>query len=204
MATAPAPTVRYTIEDLAAFPDDGRLRELVDGRIVEWDVPSWQHGLFETELASILRNFAREHHLGLVASGEVMSRLRGSRHNARGSDIEFRRRGHIPRDDANAPATLTVPDMVVEIVSPSDRADLVLEKIQGWRSSGVQLLWYVNPLTGDTTVYQGDRVTYVSAEETLDGGDVLPGFRIRLRDLLNDLQEELGGAGFPTSTAATD
>jgi Uma2 family endonuclease len=191
MVTVQAPTTRYTIDDLADFPDDGKLRELVDGRIVEWDVPNWQHGLFEMELGSILRNFAREHHLGLVASGEVMSRLRGSRHNARGSDIEFRRRGHVPREDANASATLTVPDMVVELLSPSDRADRVLEKIHDWMTAGVHLLWYIDLETGNTTVYQGGHVSYITAEETLDGGDVLPGFQIRLRDLLDGLREAM-------------
>lgn len=191
MVTVQAPARRYTIDDLADFPDDGKLRELVDGQIVEWDMPGWQHGLFETELASILRNFVRERHLGLVASGEVMSRIRGSKHSARGSDIEFRRRGRIPRDDADAPATLTVPDLVVEIVSPSDRADLVLEKIYDWLRAGVQLLWYIDPKSGNTTVYQGDRVWHVAAEEPLDGGEVLPGFQIRLRDVLAGLSEEL-------------
>lgn len=191
MVTTVPPLNRYSIDDLAGFPDDGKLRELVGGHIVEWDVPSWRHGLIETELASILRTFVRERHLGLVASGEVMSRLRGSRHNARGSDIEFRRRGRTPREDANAPATMAVPDMVVEIVSSSDRDDLVREKIHDWLSAGVRLLWYVDPETGNTTVYQGDRVTTVAAEELLDGGDVLPGFQIRLRDLLDGLKEEL-------------
>jgi hypothetical protein len=48
----------------------------------------------------------------------------------------------------------------------------------------------VDPETGDTRVYQGDRVTQVPAEETLDGIDIVPGFRIRLRDVLNELDEE--------------
>jgi hypothetical protein len=77
VATSLAPTRRYTVNDLADFPDDGKLRELVDGRLVEWDVPSWRHGLLETELAAILRGYVRQHHLGLVASGEVMSRILG-------------------------------------------------------------------------------------------------------------------------------
>ncbi len=54
----------------------------------------------------------------------------------------------------------------------------------------MQLLWYVDPETGNTTDYQGDRVTRVPAHETLDGGEVVPGFRIRLRDVLNELDEE--------------
>ncbi|HEY8838420.1 MAG TPA: Uma2 family endonuclease [Dehalococcoidia bacterium] len=135
--------------------------------------------------------FNRKHRLGLVAGGESMVRILGSRHDARGSDIEFSRRGRVTRDDARAPASMPVPDLVVEIISPSDRADRVLDKIHDWLRTGVQLLWYVNPETGNTTVYEGNRVTYVAADETLDGGDVLPGFQVRLRDLLDELNEAM-------------
>jgi hypothetical protein len=78
-------------------------------------------------------------------------------------------------------------DFANEVISPSDRAD----KIRDWLRGGVQLLWYVDPETGDTTVYQGDRVTQAPAEETMDGGDVVPGFRVRLRDVLDELHAEL-------------
>jgi Uma2 family endonuclease len=67
---------------------------------------------------------------------------------------------------------------------------MMADKIRDWLRAGVQLLWYVDPETGDAAVYQGDRVTQVPAEETLDGGDIVPGFRIRLRDVLNELDEE--------------
>jgi Uma2 family endonuclease len=78
-------------------------------------------------LAAILRGYVRQHRLGLVASGEVMSRILGSNRDARGSDIEFRRRGNIPKDDAAAPATSTVPDFVIEVISPSDRPDMMAD-----------------------------------------------------------------------------
>jgi Uma2 family endonuclease len=54
----------------------------------------------------------------------------------------------------------------------------------------VRLLWYIDPENGNTAVYQDDRITYVTAEETLDGGDVLPGFQVRLADVLRDLREQ--------------
>ncbi|MGI8914417.1 MAG: Uma2 family endonuclease, partial [Chloroflexota bacterium] len=84
----------------------------------------------------------------------------------------------------------TVPDLVVEIISPSDRADRVLDKVHDWLRAGVQLLWYVDPDTGSTAVYQRDRVTYVTADEVLDGGDALPGFQIQLGAILRELREQ--------------
>ncbi len=188
MAIAAAPPMRYTVDDLEQFPDDGKLRELVDGQIVEWDVPSQEHGAFEAALTATFVNFVREHRLGRVTCGDAMVRIQGSMHDARGGDIEFYQRGRFPKD-SRAAATVTAPDFVVEVLSPSDRADRVLEKVRDWLRAGVRLLWYVNPETGTTTVYQGERVTYVAAEETLDGGDVLPGFRLRIADLLQELAE---------------
>jgi len=184
-------TRRYTVDDLDQFPDDGKLRELVNGEIVEWDAPSWEHAALEAELTSIIRNFVRERRLGTVGCGEAMVRILGSAHDARGSDIEFCRRGRRSRDEARLSAALTAPDLVVEIISPSDRADQVLEKVHDWLRTGVQLLWYINPETGTTTVYQGDHVTHVAADEVLDGGDVLPGFQVQIGRLLQELRAEM-------------
>jgi Uma2 family endonuclease len=186
MVTALAPTRRYTIDDLDQFPDDRKFRELVDGQVVEWDLPSQEHGMLETELSGELRQFVKQHRLGRVSTGDGMVRILGSVHHARGGDIEFFRVGNYPQD-ARAAATVTVPDFVIEIISPTDRADLVLDKVRDWLRAGVRLLWYINPETGVTTVYRGDRVSHVAGDEVLDGGDVLPGLKLRLRDILNEL-----------------
>ncbi|HEY8742824.1 MAG TPA: Uma2 family endonuclease [Chloroflexota bacterium] len=103
----------------------------------------------------------------------------------------FCRRGRSTWDEARLSAALTAPDLVVEIISPSDRAGQVLDKVHDWLRAGVQLLWYINPDTGDTTVYQGDRVSHVAADEVLDGGDLLPGFQVQIGSLLHDLREEM-------------
>jgi Uma2 family endonuclease len=191
VVTATAPTRRYSIADLADFPDDGKRRELVNGQIVEWEVTSRRHGFLEAELTSVLRNFVREHHLGTVASGEVYVRIQGSERDARASDIEFTRRSRLAGDDLDAPAALTVPDFVAEVISPNDRADRVFDKIHDWLRTGVRLLWYVDPETGTTTVYEGDRVRSVAAAELLDGGEVLPGLQLRMADLLQAIKADL-------------
>jgi hypothetical protein len=103
VVSAPAPTRRYSIADLANFPDDGKRRELVDGKIVEWEVTSRRHGFLKAELIGVLANFVREHHLGSLASGEVYVRIRGSEHDVRASDIEFTRRGRLAGDDLDTP-----------------------------------------------------------------------------------------------------
>lgn len=151
MAASPEARPKLTIADLEQFPDDGRLRELVDGHLVEWDVPTFRHGLLLLALGAWLRHFVRERRLGYVVGGDTMVKIEDSGFHARGPDLAVYRRGRRPKD-IDAPATAVIPDFVVEILSPADRADRVLGKVQDWLDAGVPLLWYVNPETGVVTV----------------------------------------------------
>ena len=177
---------RYSVADLAGFPDDGKRRELVDGRIVEWDVTTLGHGFLTALLVEVLSAFVRQHRLGLIATTDVLIRMFGSDYHARGGDIAYFAHGRLPENLYAAVADV-VPDLVVEVLSPSDRADQVQGKIHDWLRAGVRLLWYVDPATGITAVYRPDGGGMVGPEERLDGGDVLPGFSIRLRDVLDEL-----------------
>jgi Uma2 family endonuclease len=189
MATAPPAPKRLTIDDLASFPDDGRLRELVDGQVVEWDVTNHVHGYFLMALGGMLRNFVLAHRLGRVVGGDPLVRIQGSEHDARGPDVAFYARGRMPRD-GRAAATVMVPDFVIEILSPSDRADMVQRKVRDWLRAGVRLLWYVDPETGETAVYHGGSIRYVDADDVLDGAEVVPGFTLRIRDIMDELAEQ--------------
>lgn len=177
---------RYTVADLASFPDDGKRRELVDGRIVEWDVTTLRHGGFANLLATIITIFVRQHRLGTVVSTDALIRILGSAYHARGGDIAFFAQGRLP-EDLDAAASDVAPDFVVEVLSPSDRADEVQAKIHDWLRAGVRLLWYVDPGTGITAVYRPDGGSVVGPEQALDGGTVLPGFSVRIQDLLDEL-----------------
>ena len=185
-AQTPA-TTRYSVDDLDQFPNDGKLRELVDGQIVEWGVTTAYHGWLLVALSHALRAYVLERQLGLVVGGDPMVMIQGSRYDARGPDVAFFRRGNIP-PDLGAAASSTVPDFVIEVLSPSDRAGMVQEKVLDWLRSGVRLLWYVDPETRHTIVYDDNRISGVGPDETLDGGPVVPGFTVRLADFYRELE----------------
>lgn len=186
---AVATSRRYSIDDLARFPDDGRLRELSDGRLVEWDVTSYRHGLLANLLAHLLTTFVRRHRLGSVTITDTLIRTRGGDHDARGGDIAFFARGRQPRDPDAAVSDVT-PDFVIEVLSPSDQAREVQAKVRDWLRAGVRLLWYVEPESGVTTVYRGNVGTFVGPNEELSGEDVVPGFTLRLGDVLAELADD--------------
>lgn len=186
--TPPRPDAspRYTVADLDNFPDDGKLRELVAGQVVEWDAPNRLHGFFMAILAQCIANFVVEHRLGMVLSGDPLIRIQSSEHDARGPDVCFYARGRVPCDLTSAVGD-SAPDFVVEILSPGDRAGDVQRKVADWLRAGVRLLWYVDPETGSTTVYHAGAIASVGPDDELDGSDVLPGFRLRLRTIYDQL-----------------
>ena len=177
---------RLTIADLAHYPDDGKLRELVAGEVVEWELPNRLHAYLLAILSYLLVGFVLERRLGLVLTGDPLIRIRNSESDARGPDICFYTRGRVPRDLTSAVGE-SPPDLVIEVLSPTDRAGEVQRKVVDWLGAGVRLLWYIDPESGGTTVYHAGRITSVGPDEELDGADVLPGFRLRLRQVLDQL-----------------
>jgi Uma2 family endonuclease len=188
MVAVPAPPKRYSVDDLAQFPDDDKRRELVDGQVVAWEMPNVEHGSFVAALLFRIMQYVRDRRLGRIVTNDALVRIRGSAFDARGADVAFYRRGRVPQD-IRASATETVPDFVIEVLSPSDRAGLVMDKVRDWLDAGVRLLWYIDPQTGGTTVYAGNHFSHVQADGTLGGSDVLPGFRLSLREILDELAD---------------
>jgi Uma2 family endonuclease len=186
LASTPEKT-RYSIDDLERCPDDGKLRELADGQIVEWDVTSRYHGWLLMALGALVTNFVFERRLGIVVGADPLVQIQGSRYDARGPDVAFFARRQT-RQDLKAAVSVDVPNFVIEVLAPSDRAVAVQQKVLDWLRAGVRLLWYVDPETGTTTVYHDGRVTGVGPDEVLNGADVLPGFSVRLRDLFDHLE----------------
>ena len=76
------------------------------------------------------------------------------------------------------------PDIAVEVQSPSDRRKDLRAKIKEYLFYSVPLIWLIDPETRTVTVYQGTmRGTELDESDTLDGGDVLPGFACKVSDL---------------------
>ena len=91
---------------------------------------------------------------------------------------------------ARLPATMpdgnlkVAPDLAVEVISPTDEAQEVEQKVADYRSAGVKLVWLLYPKTKTVLVRRLDR-TCAELDETgtLDGEDVVPGFTCPVADL---------------------
>jgi len=162
---------------------DGRL-ELADGSIVEMAPVGPLHGGLDSNLGELLNRHAREQQLGrvYVNTGFI---LRRSPDVVRGPDQAFVSTERMR--DRPPPARgfwEVAPDLVVEIVSPDDTADEINQKVREYLAAGTRLVWVVYPRQRQVNVYRASGDVRILFEEgTLDGEDVLPGFRAPLAGL---------------------
>jgi Uma2 family endonuclease len=84
-----------------------------------------------------------------------------------------------------------VPNVATEVVSPTDSAEELQTKIGEYFRAGVQLVWVVYPMQCIIHVYESiEKIHALSINGVLDGGDVLPGFRLSLAELFADGDED--------------
>ena len=165
--------------------------ELVDGELVEVGMgseSSWIAG----ELLGLIRDFIREHRAGRVFPQETGMQVWPDRPNlVRKPDMMFVRRGRIGGGSPRGWLGV-VPDLVVEVVSPGDRASELEQKLREYRDAGVPLIWILFPDTENARIYRADgSYAELNADGWLDGEDVLPGFSCSLRTLFDEAREEI-------------
>jgi Uma2 family endonuclease len=163
-----------------------RLFELVDGILVEKTI-----GFMESVLAAALcgrvATWVSKRNLGAVAGADGMMRLAPGL--IRIPDVSFMEWDRFPNRQIQVdPIPDLVPDLAVEVLSPSN-TELEMEgKLNDYFRTGTRLVWYVDPRTRTVDVYTApDQSIRLTQADTLDGGSLLPGFRLPLRELFAEL-----------------
>ena len=179
----------WTDDELMALPKDGYKRELLQGDIIMSPAGS-EHGWICVRIVSELERHSRRHKLGAVFDSSTGFRLTPD--DLLSPDAAFVARARfaalprIPRGFFSG-----APDLVVEVLSPSDTIDRVHEKMARYFAHGCRLAWVINPAEKTALVYRGpaaDRLLKV--DDALDGEEVLPGFRLPLAELFEELSFE--------------
>jgi Uma2 family endonuclease len=128
-------------------------------------------------VAFLLSQHVRQHNLGAVYAAETGFQLRQDPDTVRAADAAFVARSRIPPEGEPEGYWAIAPDLVVEVVSSSDSATAVQSKVTDWLAAGGRLVWVVYPDTQTVTEYRAlTEVRVLTADQTLKGGDVLPGF----------------------------
>ena len=173
----------YTWEDFIALPDDDR-RELLDGRLVEMDVPGELHEWVVAMLVHRLQQWAMANQVGIVFASGYKVRVRRDRGFM--PDVQLFRRGGRPLQHAGLESG--APDLAAEVISPSSGRYDRVHKLQGYAAIGVPEYWIVDPerQTLERLVLE-ESGTYRIAD-ALGGDDTLapasmPGFVMPLGEL---------------------
>jgi Uma2 family endonuclease len=180
--TNPPPGLATELDVVAIHDQENRLCELQDGSLLEKTMGSYESYLAAL-LCRVLVEFVESRNLGVVLGADGMLRL--SRGLVRIPDVSFisweRLPGKVfPREEIWP----VVPDFVVEIISHGNTQEEMTRKLDDYFSSGVRLVWYIYPESGEVHIYQSaDVFTVRSARDELDGDGVLPGFRIAVSSL---------------------
>jgi Uma2 family endonuclease len=173
-----------TGEEALALGDIGRF-ELIDGRIVKLSPVGRPHARVGVRCSEILGPFVRTHRLGEVYVGEIGIWIRRKPDTARAADLAFvsteRLKGLNPEGYLNV-----APDLVIEIMSPEDRWSEVKRKLRDYFSIEVRLVWVIDTETRTVTAYRSlTDVREYTEEETLTAEDILPGFALAVKELLD-------------------
>ena len=174
-----------TARQLAELPEDGWRHELIDGELQTMAPAGEQHGQVAVTITYLVVDHVRRNSLGRCYIAETGFVLRRDPDTVRAPDLAFTRTERLPVQP-NKSFSDIVPDLVVEVVSPSDRASEVTKKALVWLRAGVRLVWVIDPEAEVVTVHRDGNVIglLTDADAVLSGEDVLPGFEVRLADIL--------------------
>ncbi|MGH2531931.1 MAG: Uma2 family endonuclease [Thermomicrobiales bacterium] len=172
-----AMTQLMTVKDLEQLPEDGYRYELLQGELVRMPPPGFRHGKRAIWIGKHFLEYA------LVAGGEVTTDsgfiLHGEPDTVLGPDIAYVRAEHVPPEAEQDRYLHLAPDVVVEIVSPSDRPGYLRDKVAAYREAGVRLVVLADAFKRRLFVHSWDGdVIELADDDTFDGGDVMPGFRL--------------------------
>jgi Uma2 family endonuclease len=173
-----------TADELLYTNVPGKRTELVKGILLIHEPPGFRHGEVTARLAKVLMVHVDAHALGVVLVGDAGFKLESNPDTVRGPDVAFIRHDRVPTPSPTGYGDFA-PDLVVEVLSPGDRPGEVLAKIGDWLSAGTRLVWVLDQVRRSARVYRGDgSEVLLSADDMLDGEDVVPGFSCPLTAIL--------------------
>ncbi|HZN41745.1 MAG TPA: Uma2 family endonuclease [Planctomycetota bacterium] len=171
-----------TAEDLLEIHEVGYRHELVRGELRRMSAAAPLHGLVAARVTRYLANWVEDRGLGAVLTNDTGFMLERNPDTVLAPDVAFVRRDRLPVEFAPGffPGP---PDLAVE-TSPCDSWGEVQEMALSWLEHGTRLVWIVDGKAKRVTVYRGPRdVVVLGPADTLDGGEVVPGFAVAVAAL---------------------
>jgi Uma2 family endonuclease len=173
-----------TVEEFLVSPLADKKAELVRGELRVTPPPGGPHGLAGANLVFALAVHVRPRGLGLVlgdAFGYVLTALPRT---VRVPDGSFVRADRLPSEGVGPGLVRFAPDMAIEVLSPSDTASSIEERLDDYAAAGTAVVVVVDPVRRSVMVVPTDGpVRHLHEGDTLEVGEVLPGFSMPVVDI---------------------
>ena len=175
-----------TADDLLELHSKGIRGELIRGVLAKTMSAGTRHGKVVMKLGFLLGSVIYSRRLGTLIGSDSGVLLEREPDTVREPDIAYFSVEKMPLGEDVPGYTDIVPDLVVEIASPNDSLQSLKEKAKIWQNFGVPLVWVGYPDRREVEVYSAEgTVTTLSENETLGGGDVLPGFSCKVSEIFD-------------------
>jgi len=169
------PTRLITADELYAMGDIGRC-ELIYGELIMMSPAGPQHGLVAACICSILHQFVRKHDLGAVFAAETGFKIEDP-DLVRAPDVSFVRKERLASGLPARGYFDGVPDLAVEVISPTDRKRDVAEKVNMWLAHGTVSCWVADPVSRTVSIHRaGKRPIRFSGDVEIRDEIMLPSF----------------------------
>jgi Uma2 family endonuclease len=179
----------YTADEFwESFGDTKRL-ELVKGVPVEMSPTGEAHSVVSAWIAHLLLSYVEAHDLGEITAAEGGFVVSRDPDTVRAPDVGFIAKARLagPTSERYFPGP---PNLAVEVVSPNDSASDIHAKVFDYLRAGTRLVWVVYPPSRTVAVYGPNTPTcFLDVDETLEGGDVLPGLSLPVQEIFKKLRE---------------
>ncbi len=173
---------RATVDDLIRISQiENRHYELIDGTLVE-KAMGWLESMLAGVLLQWLNNYLDQHPIGVATGADGFSHLFID--TVRGPDVAFVSWERLPDGIPVEPIPNLVPNLVIEVLSKGNTRAEMSRKRREYFHAGVQIVWMIDPRSRSVAVYtSSEEVTLVDEQGRLDGGSVLPDWRVDVKEL---------------------
>jgi Uma2 family endonuclease len=175
-----------TADELLRMPDDGFRYELVKGELLQFPLSGCEHGRVAAGFAGRLAQHVEANIVGVIYATGTGFKIATSPDTVRAPDVAFVSRKRLAEVKKASSYWPGAPDLAVEVVSPGDTYIEVEEKAIDWLAAGARMVLALNPRKRTVTVYRSLNVIVILNDDaTLDLDDVVPGFKILVKDIFD-------------------
>ena len=180
--------VSMTAEEFLAYPVEDAKAELVRGELRVSPPAGGPHGVAAGNLFLALGAYVRTHGLGRVFGDGFGYELLRLPRTVRVPDGSYVRAERLPPDGIGPGLLKLAPDLAIEVLSPSETASELEEKLDDYLVSGTPLIWVVDPVRRTVMIVSSDApIRWLREGDTLEAGAVIPGFTCPVSEIFDGI-----------------